>query len=431
MERIVEDFQKHLQKDKTIRNAAEYVDTADKFVHYLINLSSDGDWTELLQDEALAIEFTKDEWGNLKPETQKNRQQMLQSFRDFVKTYGGVRVAATRLEWFKNHPWVVMIGAIIAGIILITDLTTAFFNWTPYKAILVLFPTDTPTPTLTPTTTPLPSATATSSPTITPTPNSTELAWSRLLSTPNPGFTLKMRQTDNGSEQVWVPAGYFVAGDQFGIGFDDEIPHVVFTDGFWIDKFLVTNAQFANCPEEVCERPAETTSHKRPNGYFGVPAYNNFPVMEVTWSQAYSYCEWLGGRLPTEAEWEKAAGWDPISSKTFIYPWGNQEPHKGLANYDNVDLDTSAVDAYPEGVSPVGAYDMAGNVWQWVSDWYAPYSGDELLNPTGPDSGEKRIVRGGSWSNDTGPRFLRVANRGVNNPAHSNNETGFRCVFDE
>lgn len=433
MDNLLNAFRRYLEKHTVDDNEriGRHVDTAKEFITYLEE-SQIRRWAmfRYLRSRDHANEFIKKEYEASAKKTRDSRTKELEHFQKFIRRNGQLDFLAAWIRGLGTRGVVYLVGIIVTLILTITGLAAAFFNWSPYQSIAKLFPTDTPTATLTPTITITASSTPTNTPTITPTPNATQLAWSTLLPTPDPAFLPEIRQMDDGAEQVWVPAGYFVAGDQVGIGFDDETPHAVFTDGFWIDRFLVTNAQYASCPDEVCEPPAETISHKRPNGYFGIPAFNGFPVIEVTWSQAQSYCEWRGGRLPTEAEWEKTAGWNPRTGKTFIYPWGDQEPHKGLANYDNVDLDTTAVDTYLEGVSPVGAYDMAGNVWQWVFDRYAPYSGDELINPRGPELGEDRVVRGGSWSNDTEAQFLRVANRGVNNPSHPNNETGFRCAFD-
>jgi formylglycine-generating enzyme required for sulfatase activity len=266
----------------------------------------------------------------------------------------------------------------------------------------------------------------------TPTPNPTVVAMFLQASTPLPEFTPQIRFVD-GVEQVWVPEGLFVAGDVSGIGYDDEKPlHIVFTDGFWMDRTTVTNVLYASCPESICSVPQKLNSHVRPNGYYGVPAFDNYPVIHVTWQQAHDFCEWRGGRLPTEAEFEKAAGWNPATGTTSIYPWGNLAPTDELANFNGIDRDTRPVGSYPQGMSATGAYDMAGNVWQWVSDWYSPtYYADntEWRNPTGPIDGTDKVVRGGSWfSPET--RWLRVSNRGTSVPDKVANEFGFRCVFD-
>lgn len=274
--------------------------------------------------------------------------------------------------------------------------------------------------------TPIPTATITS------TPNATQIAYATLIPTPNPGFVPEIRNTDLGIEQVRVPAGSFMAGDLTGIGYDDETAHRVYTDGFWIDRFLVTNGQFARCPEAICGNPLKAGSHVRPEGYYGVLAFDNFPVIEITWQQANDFCQWRGARLPTEAEFEKAAGWDPKTGATNIYPWGNNPPADTLANYNGIDRDTQPVDAYPDGVSAVGAYDMAGNVWEWTLDWYDPayYTNNaDWINPTGPGGGVYRVIRGGSWFSDNS-LWLRAANRGQNRPENAGNEIGFRCVSD-
>lgn len=265
------------------------------------------------------------------------------------------------------------------------------------------------------------------------TANPTLIAMLANVSTPYPNFIPQSRIVDD-IEQIWVPEGSFVAGDLNGIGYEDEKPfHIVYTDGFWIDRILVTNAQYARCPESICTPPQKLDSHKRPNGYYGIPTYKDYPVINVTWQQASDYCSWRNGRLPTEAEFEKTAGWNPITGFTLIYPWGNSAPTDQLANYNGVDRDTTQVGSYPKGVSPTGAYDMAGNVWEWVSDWYSPtyYSDNqEWNNPTGPSNGTEKVVRGASWYSQNAS-WLRISNRGKDVPDKVANEFGFRCVFEK
>ncbi len=304
----------------------------------------------------------------------------------------------------------------------------------PTELYHAVFPSATPTatnappPTLTPTPTLVPTPTITLTATVTPTANAAQAFLATFTATPDAAFVPVVRDTAGQLKQVWVPAGSFMAGDRSGQGFPDELLHQVYTDAFWIDQYLVTNQQFAQCPAERCGQPQMLDSHKRPDGYYGVPAYADYPVMQITWQKAESFCEWRGGRLPTEAEWEKAAGWDPRTSEMRTYPWGNQPPDKTLANYGNVDLDTTQVGAYPKAMSAVGAYDMAGDIWEWIYDWYGNYDPTVGINPMGPSSGEYKVVRGGSWSNTTLESYLRVSNRGKNMPDHANNELGFRCV---
>lgn len=267
----------------------------------------------------------------------------------------------------------------------------------------------------------------------TPTANPTLIALFAEVSTPSPMFTPQFRIID-GVEQAWVPEGYFVAGDISGFGYDDEKPtHKVYTDEFWIDRTLVTNSEYARCPEQTCGAPEKLNSHARPNGYYNIPAYADYPVMSITWQQASDFCSWRNGRLPREAEFEKAAGWNPETGLTLIYPWGDFAPTDELANYNGIDRDTRPVRSYTKGMSPIGAYDMAGNIWEWMSDWYGEtYYADNLNwnNPTGAADGIFKVIRGGSWfSDDT--RWLRVSNRGRNVPDKAANEIGFRCVYEK
>lgn len=272
-------------------------------------------------------------------------------------------------------------------------------------------------------------STKTTTETLIPAPTANPTLMSML--TPNPEFTPQFRTID-GVEQNWVPEGSFVAGDTSGFGYDDERPfHIVYTDGFWIDRTSVTNSEYASCPDSICTPPQKLNSHVRPV-YYGIPEYGNYPVINIIWQQASDYCAWRSGRLPTEAEFEKAAGWNPVTGLTLIYPWGDLAPTDDFANFNGIDRDTKPVGSYPKGMSPTGAYDMAGNVWEWVSDWYsATYYADnhEWHNPTGAQNGIYKVIKGGSWY-DSNTSWLRVSNRGgITPPDKVANEFGFRCVF--
>jgi formylglycine-generating enzyme required for sulfatase activity len=198
-------------------------------------------------------------------------------------------------------------------------------------------------------------------------------------------------------EQVFVPAGSFMMGSENGA--DDEQPvHEVTLDAFWIDRTEVTNAQFAGCVADgACQPPSDTSSYTRDN-YYGNDEFGDYPVINVSWIDASEFCEWAGGRLPTEAEWEYAAR----GPESFTYPWDYTQPSDGLLNFNTNVGDTSEVGSYPDGASWVGALDMAGNVWEWVNDWYDSgyYQNSPGENPTGPASGEYRVLRGGAWNND-------------------------------
>ena len=174
---------------------------------------------------------------------------------------------------------------------------------------------------------------------------------------------------------------------------DDEKPvHIVYLDAYWIDKTEVTNAEYAKCESaRVCKPPISYESLTR-FSYYGTEQYANYPVVYVTWTQAKTFCLWSGARLPTEAEWEKAAR----GTDGRIYPWGNYYTTSALLNYNSNVGDTTAVGKYPSGASIYGALDMSGNVWEWVADWYdaSYYASSSSTNPTGPASGGTRVLRG-------------------------------------
>jgi len=231
-------------------------------------------------------------------------------------------------------------------------------------------------------------------------------------------------------DMVLVPAGEFEMGCNSGCSNSNERPlHTVNLDAYYIDKYEVTNIKYDQCVSaEVCNEPGSRQSATRTNYYIN-PAYANYPVISVSWQQASTYCSWQGKRLPTEAEWEKAA-----RGTTYrLYPWGDDDITCDLANGNNNMCgigDTDAVGSYPDGASPYGALDMAGNVWEWVSDWYSAtyYQTSPDTNPTGPDSGSYRVVRGGGWGSING--LLTSYRNGGNEPAKQSATIGFRCVAE-
>ena len=338
------------------------------------------------------------------------------------------------------------LGLLLLTLLLMVSCGAAEPTATPVPATatqVAVAATHTP---LRPTATPvLPTSPPTAIPTENPTPGPL----------PQAGATGVWEKDD--SVMVYVPAGQFEMGsDDDGVDYamqlcselsDDcqrrwyenqQPAHTVALDGFWIDKYEVTNAQYQKCVEAgECQAP--TTCN------WGQPTYGkadkaDHPAVCVDWQGAQEYCEWAGGRLPTEAEWEYAAR-GPASN---VFPWGdtfdgtlanscdtNCTLAWKYAGYDDGYAQTAPVGSYPDGTSWCGAEDMAGNVWEWVSDWYDSdyYRVSPAENPGGPSSGEHRVARGGSWRDGSNGELHLAAMRyypGV--PSLRTSNVGFRCT---
>jgi serine/threonine-protein kinase len=237
----------------------------------------------------------------------------------------------------------------------------------------------------------------------------------------------------------------------------EQPAHAVTLDAFWIDRTEVTNAQFSRFLNERGNQTEQGISWWEPGaGSRGIvyghieladglfrpqTGFENFPAIEVSWYGAAAYCAWAGGRLPTEAEWEYAAR----GPEGLTYPWGsvfdgNRLNYRDAAfSFEAFEIDTAfndgnalwgPVGSYPAGASWCGALDMAGNVWEWVKDWWSQdtYSHSPAVNPPGPESGNYRIARGGSWYD---PRWqVRASVRKGLSPSSSRMHwVGFRCVI--
>jgi formylglycine-generating enzyme required for sulfatase activity len=252
----------------------------------------------------------------------------------------------------------------------------------------------------------------------------------------------------DGMRQVYVPAGPFLMGStdlEAKITIDGgraypEIPqHTVTLESYWIDKFEVTNGMFAKCVQAgQCDPPYVNDTTVTMN-YYGNPTYSNYPVIWVSWYQAKDYCTWAGRRLPTEAEWEKAAR----GTEGQKYPWGN-EPVSGeranlcdkncprsIANpiFDDGYADIAPVGSFPAGASPYGAMDMAGNVSEWVSSLVMPYPYDANDGRENLDSPAERVWRSSPWTN--GFWWLRASVRYRSVPTYQRHVLGFRCASSE
>jgi formylglycine-generating enzyme required for sulfatase activity len=327
----------------------------------------------------------------------------------------------------------------IAVLLLLTLLPIAVTACT-CGPMLIVAPTEWPTQTPTGVPIPTPTQVPTPTPTEVPTPTPTLVPFSL-------GDT-RIRDED-WMMMVYVPAGEFTMGstdEEVDYALElcsEEIPnhlctpdifqyeqpaHTVTLDGFWLDRYEVTNGQYSACVAAgLCDPPSRTEM----KDVYGLPYYGNVasassPVVNVSWYQAAAYCQWVGARLPTEAEWEYAAR----GPEGHIFPWGD-EPDRTRLHFEGLEtyINTAPVGLYPEGASWCGALDMAGNVNEWVADWYFfdYYHRSPSENPTGPTTGEVRALRGGGWETDYWFK-VRAAYRSFSHPDDGFVTLGFRCA---
>jgi formylglycine-generating enzyme required for sulfatase activity len=241
---------------------------------------------------------------------------------------------------------------------------------------------------------------------------------------------------------AYIPGGEYDMGaaDTDERALADERPRRRVTlDGYWIDVTEVTNAMYARCVDEgACNTPASEDTYFVV-GYYASNNCADYPVVNVSWIDADAYCRWAGRELPTEAQWEAAAR----GLSAALFPWGDEPPSGRTANFcdnncpsdDRIrDVDDgyagpAPIGSYPAGANAYGVLDLAGNVWEWVADWSSAHydATSPVENPTGPEQGDLRVLRGGSWI--TIPAELRGSNRHAALPDLSSHSIGFRCAL--
>lgn len=257
--------------------------------------------------------------------------------------------------------------------------------------------------------------------------------------------------TSDKMTMVYVPAGEFLMGSKIGLT-DEQPVHKVYLDAYWVDRTEITNSMYSDCVKSgACREPSTLI-------FYNDPAYADHPVEYVSWTDAVNYCAWVGRRLPTEAEWEKVASWNPYTNEQRIYPWGNTydcrkgnfddetELDASLMQKDVVNCDgyvrSAPVGSYPDGASIYGALDLGGNVWEWVHDAFIEvdpfnatiqnyYAISPAKNPQGvdPKITDYRSMRGGSYNFTFG--VGRSAYRLWFGLDDSYDGVGFRCALSD
>jgi len=301
----------------------------------------------------------------------------------------------------------VLIFAAAGGYWLLTNPGLFSAAATPTQQVLVL-----PSPTAIP-------PTQTVQPTITPTEEVS-------LPTEIP-VSVEIRDIKNIPMRL-IPAGEFTMGSDDTGDVGSRPAQVVNLEAFYIDKYEITNEMYDACVYAVeCRKPQQAGSVTR-NTYFANSVYAKFPVLYVDWKMANAYCAWRGARLPTEAEWEKAAR----GTDARLYPWGNDAPDCSLANHAGCVGDTAPVDQHEKGQSIYGVFGMSGNVWEWTSSLFRPYPYDATDGREDPDTLGERIARGGSWHVFGGNGGnVRADTRLRLDAGYYGAYVGFRCVVSK
>jgi sulfatase modifying factor 1 len=242
------------------------------------------------------------------------------------------------------------------------------------------------------------------------------------------------RGTD-GTPMAMIPGGEFLMGTPLSNrdGGRDEYPQRrISLDAFYLDVYEVTNSRYLEFITATRHRLPEHPHDSRLTLWKGstVPdPFKDHPIVNVDWQDAADYCRWAGKRLPSEAEWERAAR----GTTGRRFPWGEAEPTRSFANYLNQwrnGAGLEPVGGHPQGASQEGVHDLEGNVWEWVADWYDAryYEHGPTRNPQGPPEGTRKVIRGSGWESEA-PQ-LRAAHRLSSDPKNRNNTLGFRCAMD-
>ncbi|MEG4486352.1 ergothioneine biosynthesis protein EgtB [Microcoleus sp. D2_18a_B4] len=244
------------------------------------------------------------------------------------------------------------------------------------------------------------------------------------------------------SPAIEIPGGEFYMGSDAAEALDNERSrHLCYLEAYSIDRYPVTCRQYRDFMESGGYQNPDWWSAdgwkwlqgeavSQPLYWSENQAFNNHPVCGVSWYEAEAYCNFIGKRLPSEAEWEKAASWDATNQTYRIYPWGEEPPNGSLCNHGNNIANTSPVDAFPKGASAIGCWDMLGNVWEWTASTFDAYPGFESYPYRGYSQvyfdGEHRVLKGGSWA--TFPQALRSTFRNWYYPGVRQIIAGFRCA---
>ncbi len=250
------------------------------------------------------------------------------------------------------------------------------------------------------------------------------------------------KETISNEEMIPIPAGEFLMGNEAIDAQDNERPaYLVALDKYWLDPYPVTCGEYRQFIEAGGYQQAKFWSEKgwkwlqanpvaQPLYWAEETTWDLHPVCGVSWYEAEAYANFVGKRLPTEAEWEKAASWNPITKQKSTYPWGKEEPTAKFSNHNNLRGQTTPVNKYPAGKSCLGCYDLLGNVWEWTATWFNGYQGFQSYPYRGYSQvyfdGEHRVLKGGSWA--TRRWGLRNSFRNWYHPHVRQILAGFRCA---